>query len=79
MLKETVNAKHSDKKQLESNKKGSVEPFTIVIIAANTEHLSQIMDVVNRTDTKNFEVAFTIYDEWFQKKGGTFFQKGIVK
>ena len=79
MLKETVSAKHSDKKQLESNKKGSVEPFTIVIIAANTEHLSQIMDVVNRTDTKNFEVAFTIYDEWFQKKGGTFFQKGIVK
>lgn len=54
-------------------------PFTVVIIAANTEHLVQIMDVVNNENTCNYNVAFTIYDEWFHKKGGTFFQKEMVK
>lgn len=73
------NMRDSSDKKAGNHESRRNAPFTVVIIAANTEHLVRIMDVVNNEDTCNYNVAFTIYDEWFQKKGGTFFQKEMVK
>lgn len=55
------------------------ERFTLVIITVSNIHLMQVMDIVNKADIKNFDVAFTVYDDWFQPKMGNFFQKETIK
>lgn len=53
--------------------------FTLVLITSNTIQLMQIMDIVKNADIKDFDVAFTVYDDWYQPKKGTFFQKEAIK
>ena len=81
-VKEDINKSRkyrSDNNMKDASAHRKFVPFTVVIIAANSDHLTQIMDVVSRVETSNFNVAFSTYDEWFKKNGGTFFQKEIVK
>ena len=68
--------KHNRKGELPQRK---YERFTLVIIAVSNVHLMQVMDIVNKADFEDFDIAFTVYDDWFQPTKGSFFLREAIR
>ena len=73
---EIYTKKHNRNGELPQRK---YERFTLVIIAVSNVHLMQVMDIVNKADIEDFDIAFTVYDDWFQPRKGNFFLREAIR
>lgn len=73
---EIYTKKHNRNGELPQRK---YERFTLVIIAVSNVHLMHVMDIVNKANIEDFDIAFTIYDDWFQPKKGNFFLREAIR
>ena len=73
---EIYTKKHNRNGELPQRK---YERFTLVIIAVSNVHLMHVMDIVNKTNIEDFDIAFTVYDVWFQPKKGNFFLREAIR